>query len=33
MSWEEILALPAERIPNSEIVDFRKKQAAKKPKK
>ena len=33
MSWEEILALPAQHIPNDKIVDFRKKQAARKRKK
>lgn len=28
MSWEEILALPAQNVPNKKIVEFRKKEAA-----
>lgn len=27
MTWEEILALPTEHIPNNKIIEFRKKQA------
>jgi len=28
MTWEEILSLPAEHIPNKKVVEFRKKHAA-----
>jgi hypothetical protein len=32
MTWDEILALPTENIPDKKIVEFRKKEAVRRKK-